>query len=410
MLALPRVDEAFLQGFSEGLLALADRASHRAGRRRHDRRAADHRHHRVRRGAARPGVAARRRAGRRRPVGQPRTGRRHRRRAAGARGLSRPGVRCTARCVRPGCAARWSGRSRAWRWAWRCAASRMRAIDFSDGLCGDLGHVLARSRVGAELDVDCAAALACAGRAAAWRCSSAACSAAATTTSCCSARRRRARTAVQRAAAARRGRRDAASAACKPRRGLRVRMPDGRSRRGRRAASITSRGRIRMSTLPLPPVAGYAPRRARRRFLCRAPGALGGAGLRQRPGAEGRRHRGHAVGLGHVHRARPLARATGNGPCCSLLSFALGWWACTRCAQALRQADPGAIVWDEVLAFWIVLWLVMPAELLGPVGVVRACFACSTPPSRGRWAGPTACSRRTPATRSAPAGLRHPVR
>lgn len=39
----------------------------------------------------------------------------------------------------------------------------------------------------------------------------------------------------------------------------------------------------------------------------------------------------------------------------------VGWWACTRTAQHLGIADPGAIVWDEVLAFWIVLWLVMPA-------------------------------------------------
>lgn len=39
----------------------------------------------------------------------------------------------------------------------------------------------------------------------------------------------------------------------------------------------------------------------------------------------------------------------------------VGWWACTRTAQALRTADPGAVVWDEVLAFWAVLWLVMPA-------------------------------------------------
>ena len=42
-------------------------------------------------------------------------------------------------------------------------------------------------------------------------------------------------------------------------------------------------------------------------------------------------------------------------------SLPLGWWACTRCAQQLGQADPGAIVWDEVVAFWIVLWLLMPA-------------------------------------------------
>lgn len=48
-----------------------------------------------------------------------------------------------------------------------------------------------------------------------------------------------------------------------------------------------------------------------------------------------------------------------------LIAFAIGWWASTRCAQALGQCDPGAIVWDEVLAFWTVLWLVMPADWLG---------------------------------------------
>lgn len=42
-------------------------------------------------------------------------------------------------------------------------------------------------------------------------------------------------------------------------------------------------------------------------------------------------------------------------------SFLLGLWACTRTAQHLGVADPGAIVWDEIVAFWIVLWLVMPA-------------------------------------------------
>ena len=39
----------------------------------------------------------------------------------------------------------------------------------------------------------------------------------------------------------------------------------------------------------------------------------------------------------------------------------LGLWACTRTAQHMGTADPGAIVWDEVLAVWIVLWLLMPA-------------------------------------------------
>jgi len=46
-------------------------------------------------------------------------------------------------------------------------------------------------------------------------------------------------------------------------------------------------------------------------------------------------------------------------------AFVVGWWACTTTARHLGIADPGAIVWDEVLAFWLVLWIVMPAGLLG---------------------------------------------
>ena len=42
-------------------------------------------------------------------------------------------------------------------------------------------------------------------------------------------------------------------------------------------------------------------------------------------------------------------------------ALALGWWACTVTAQHMRVLDPGNIVWDEVVAFWIVLWLVTPA-------------------------------------------------
>ncbi len=39
----------------------------------------------------------------------------------------------------------------------------------------------------------------------------------------------------------------------------------------------------------------------------------------------------------------------------------VGWWACKVCASHAGIADPGFIVWDEVLAFWLVLWLLMPA-------------------------------------------------
>jgi phosphatidylglycerophosphatase A len=47
-----------------------------------------------------------------------------------------------------------------------------------------------------------------------------------------------------------------------------------------------------------------------------------------------------------------------------LASLPIGWWACTVTARHMNIADPGNIVWDEVVAFWLVLWLVMPAGLL----------------------------------------------
>ena len=47
-----------------------------------------------------------------------------------------------------------------------------------------------------------------------------------------------------------------------------------------------------------------------------------------------------------------------------LAALPIGWWACTLTARHMRVADPGSIVWDEVIAFWIVLWLVTPAGLL----------------------------------------------
>ena len=46
------------------------------------------------------------------------------------------------------------------------------------------------------------------------------------------------------------------------------------------------------------------------------------------------------------------------------VGFVVGCWACTVSARHLGLADPGAIVWDEVIAFWLVLWLVMPAGWL----------------------------------------------
>lgn len=46
-------------------------------------------------------------------------------------------------------------------------------------------------------------------------------------------------------------------------------------------------------------------------------------------------------------------------------SLLVGWWACTVTAQHIATADPSSIVWDEVVAFWAILWLIMPTGLAG---------------------------------------------
>ena len=65
----------------------------------------------------------------------------------------------------------------------------------------------------------------------------------------------------------------------------------------------------------------------------------------------------------------------------------LGIWACTRTAQHLGVADPGAIVWDEIVAFWLVLWLLTPAGFwaqLAAFGLFR--YFDAAKPGPVRWA------------------------
>jgi phosphatidylglycerophosphatase A len=47
------------------------------------------------------------------------------------------------------------------------------------------------------------------------------------------------------------------------------------------------------------------------------------------------------------------------------ISLLLGWWACSVTAMHMDIADPGCIVWDEIVAFWLVLWLVTPTGFWG---------------------------------------------
>lgn len=59
-----------------------------------------------------------------------------------------------------------------------------------------------------------------------------------------------------------------------------------------------------------------------------------------------------------------------------LLAIALpvAWWAGALTAKHLHSSDPRSVVIDEIVAFWLVLWLLMPAniwEQLAAFGLFR---------------------------------------
>ena len=56
-----------------------------------------------------------------------------------------------------------------------------------------------------------------------------------------------------------------------------------------------------------------------------------------------------------------LTRSLPSGLLFVLAAFALGIWACERVSADLGTADHGAIVWDEIVAFWLLL-LLLPAS------------------------------------------------
>ena len=65
------------------------------------------------------------------------------------------------------------------------------------------------------------------------------------------------------------------------------------------------------------------------------------------------------------------------------VSLPVGWWACSITARNMGVLDPGSVVWDEVVAFWLVLWLVMPTGLVGQVlafGLFRFFYAVKPGP------------------------------
>jgi phosphatidylglycerophosphatase A len=68
-------------------------------------------------------------------------------------------------------------------------------------------------------------------------------------------------------------------------------------------------------------------------------------------------------------------------------STLVGWWACTLTARHMGVADPGAIVWDEVVAFWLILWLVTPTTFGGELGAfILFRYFDAAKPGPVRWA------------------------
>jgi phosphatidylglycerophosphatase A len=108
--------------------------------------------------------------------------------------------------------------------------------------------------------------------------------------------------------------------------------------------------------------ASAAPRRATARFMLAHPArwvALGfGSGLSPlAPGTVG------TLWGWASYKVLALFLTPGELGMLIAASLGAGWWACTRTAVDMRVADPGAIVWDEIVAFWIVMWVLSPAGL-----------------------------------------------
>ncbi len=137
---------------------------------------------------------------------------------------------------------------------------------------------------------------------------------------------------------------------------------------------------------PTPGTSAQAPRRATAAFMLRHPAhwiALGfGSGLSPKaPGTVGTLWAWAAFLV--------LDRWLSEGQWLALIAVGtlVGWWACTVTARNLAIPDPGAIVWDEVLAFWLVLLLVMPTGFWGQLaafGLFRLFDAAK--PGPVRWA------------------------
>lgn len=68
-----------------------------------------------------------------------------------------------------------------------------------------------------------------------------------------------------------------------------------------------------------------------------------------------------------------------------LASFLFGILACERTGRALGVADHGGIVWDEIVAIWLVLWLTPPGLAWQTTAFVLFRFFDIVKPPPIRW-------------------------
>ena len=162
---------------------------------------------------------------------------------------------------------------------------------------------------------------------------------------------------------------------------------DGRAANTSASADASPQANAHSTSSAPPPTSAPAPPRLSLRFLLAHPAHLvalgGGSGLAPwAPGTFGTLW-GWAV---YVWVLQPWLDVAQIGYVIAA-SIPLGWWACTVTARNLGIADPGAVVWDEVVAIWLVLWLLMPASGSGQfIAFALFRFFDAAKPQPVRWA------------------------
>ena len=90
---------------------------------------------------------------------------------------------------------------------------------------------------------------------------------------------------------------------------------------------------------------------------------------------------------GHPVAERLGIGAAAAGALALLAAVLVAGWAATVTARHLQSGDPGAIVADEIVAFWLVLWLAMPMGFAGQlVAFLLFRFFDAAKPQPVRWA------------------------